>query len=84
MMAFPSVTGGPSRIEWGEAVAEPSRLDVRDVRGRVVREIAVPTGSRTVFWDGHTSAGKLVDPGVYYLRLEGAGATEVTRLVVER
>jgi aminopeptidase N len=64
--------------------ADDATLIIFDASGRLVRELvsagnAVRTGS--VVWDGRTDAGRVTPPGIYFLRLEAPGTTEVRRVV---
>ncbi|MBD3335010.1 MAG: hypothetical protein GF355_05800 [Candidatus Eisenbacteria bacterium] len=55
---------------------EPARhVRVFDVRGRLVRTLALKANGRkdgmVAFWDGTSSSGRAVDPGIYFFRADG-------------
>jgi hypothetical protein len=59
-------------------VREPAavRVDVHDVRGRLVRTLVhrvVSAGEFRVTWDGRDEAGRRATPGIYLLRLTAPG-----------
>ncbi len=64
------------------------RLNVHDVRGRLVRELLqfpnMPAGSHEAVWRGRNDAGSAVASGVYFFRLEGDGFTETRKVVLVR
>jgi hypothetical protein len=65
----------------------PLRLEVRDVRGRLVRiliEGERPGGSYAVEWDGRTDAGRPVASGIYLVLLEVAGERFSRKLLLLR
>ncbi len=59
-------------------------LDIYDVAGRSVRSLSVPAGSTLARWDGRTTGGIRVSPGVYIARVAGARGGAGARLVVVR
>jgi cytochrome c peroxidase len=74
-------------VRFDLAQAARLRLDVYDVTGRRVRELArqplAMPGSYVVAWDGTADDGHAVGAGVYFVRLEtdrGARSTRVTRI----
>jgi hypothetical protein len=61
-----------------------ARLTIHDVAGRLVRELVRgprDMGPHAIHWDGRDEHGTQVSAGVYYVRLDAAGA-EHTRNVV--
>ena len=61
------------------------RLDVFDVNGRLVANVANGTytaGVHSLRWDGRSDAGAEVSSGVYYYTLKTAGATHTKRMVM--
>jgi hypothetical protein len=55
-----------------EAAGRPARLDVLDVRGRLVRRLAsgaAEPGSLRVPWDARDASGRLAAAGVHFARL---------------
>lgn len=68
------------------AGTEDARLAVYDAGGRLIQRLhdgAVTAGRHTLEWDGRTARGT-VPPGVYFLELDGGGATVTRKLVVAR
>jgi FlgD Ig-like domain len=61
--------------------AAGARLTIHDVLGRRVRAFAPGPGAGAVRWSGRDEEGRSVAPGVYFVRLEAAGAIVVRRLV---
>lgn len=63
-------------------------LAVFDLRGRVVRTLAerqpFGPGLHEIPWRGDDARGRAVPPGVYFLRLQGAAAAEVRKVLVAR
>jgi hypothetical protein len=65
----------------------PSRLVVYDVQGRAVRTLVdrvLAAGSHPISWDGRNDAGRPVDRGVYFAKLESGGVSAVRRIAVTR
>ncbi len=65
----------------------PVRVTLLDVHGRVVRELfhAVESaGPHWAFWSGRDGSGRSVPSGVYFVRLEAAGAVVSQRMVLVR
>jgi hypothetical protein len=65
-------------------------LCIFDVRGRVVRKLAVPgdgsfdPGVHTLHWRGNTDAGRPAASGVYFYRLKAGGRIATRKLVLLR
>jgi len=62
----------------------PVRVDVLDVRGRMVRRLVDGTrdvGRHSLSWSGRDRTGRPVAAGVYFVRTERAGEVRATRLV---
>ena len=62
----------------------PVKLDVVDVRGRLVRRLAEgtrPAGRHRIVWDGRDESGRRAAAGVYFCRLAADGTTESRRMV---
>lgn len=70
-------------------LAEPReiRMEILDVTGRRVRTLAsgrLAAGAHDVTWDARDERGEEALPGIYFLRLSGAGASGCRKLVLER
>lgn len=59
------------------------RGEVYDLSGRRIRRFQVPTNGR-VFWDGRDEDGRLVQPGIYFVRALAAGREAVARIALLR
>lgn len=74
-------------IAWSSPAAATTRLTVYDVAGRAVRRLVdarTAAGRHEVQWDGTGDDGRAVSNGVYFYRLEGAGASVGRRMIVVR
>ena len=86
--ANPLRAGSSVRIALAAGRAGRYRLDVFDVRGRLLRrlvagEVGPSGGSGRVRWDGTGDGGETIGSGLYFLRLttpEGRVSTKVTFL----
>jgi len=54
---------------------------IYDIGGRRVREFFAPA-NHAVFWDGRDADGRLVQPGIYFVRAEAGGRTAVSRIAL--
>jgi FlgD Ig-like domain len=64
--------GGATSISFAAAQASDIRLDVYDIRGRLVRTVEqgrFPAGSHVLRWDGLDTLGRQAAAGVYLFRL---------------
>lgn len=57
--------------------------EVLDIRGRIVRRFTVAANDRA-FWDGRDGDGRLVDPGIYFVRARSGGREATSRIAVLR
>lgn len=84
----PNPARTPVRLGFTLARAEPrARLDVLALDGRLVRVLgdgAASAGRHDHVWDLRDGAGEPVPPGLYFARLQAAGATRTRRLAVLR
>jgi hypothetical protein len=55
---------------------------VFDITGRRLRRVGAINGG--LIWDGRDADGRLVDPGIYFIHLEGGGRTATARVVLLR
>jgi hypothetical protein len=85
---FPNPTNPSTGIHFSLAQSAPVQLSIFDVSGRQVRALLTGqtrvAGEHVVSWDGRNAQGVLVEPGVYYYRLETVGETATRSLVVVR
>lgn len=82
--AYPNPTARGIDLVLALPSATHVRLDVRDVMGREVRQLAnrALAGGRTILpWDGTDARGERAGPGVYWVILD-AGGVRVSRRIV--
>jgi hypothetical protein len=84
---YPNPTRRSSTLRFECGADADARLEVVNVLGRKVREIAAGRfgpGRHAVVWDGRDERGSLVSSGVYFCRLHAAGRTQERRLTLIR
>ncbi len=67
-----------------EAEGGPVLLRLYDVEGRLLRTLVdrfQAQGAHEAWWDGRDDAGRVVSPGVFFVRLESGGRIETTKIV---
>ena len=84
LWAVPSVTRGATTLHFGRALEHAATLTVFDAAGRAVATIPAPAGASTVTWSGVDASGAPVRSGLYFARLDGAGARRLARIAVRR
>ncbi len=65
----------------------PTRIAVYDVHGRrqaLLHEGALSSGLHRIEWNGRSDSGAALATGVYFVRLESAGATATEKVVLKR
>ena len=85
MTLGPNPARGAVTILLRAPAARAWRLDVLDLSGRRVRDLASGDGSEGALacgWDGRDGSGARVRAGVYWVRLSGAGASATRRVVL--
>jgi flagellar hook assembly protein FlgD len=85
--ARPNPARGAVSVAFELPAAGRARLELYDVRGRLVRTLvdgARAAGAQVARWDGRDAAGAPAPAGVYFLRLEAAGATRSGRIALLR
>jgi hypothetical protein len=84
---WPNPTTGPVRLDY-HAGATPGnpKLEIYDVRGRLVRRLAARAGTPDgrSHWNGLDEHGARVPDGVYFIRLETPTVTLTERITVIR
>ncbi len=87
LSASPNPSSGPLRLAFALARGAQVRLDVFDAAGRRVNSVFdgfVPPGPVEFAWARNAASGATVAPGVYFARLQGAGRTQVVKLVLSQ
>lgn len=85
--ARPSTFTGSTEIAFLLPSATRASLVVYDARGRRVTSILdreLPSGRHAERWNGTDSRGNPAPGGVYFIRLNAAGRSHVTKVVVRR
>jgi flagellar hook assembly protein FlgD len=82
----PNPSGGAVRIEFTLKAEAPAWVTVFDAAGRRVRslveEVLLPTGTRSVSWDGRDDSGRAVASGIYWARVYSGGRTSFASFVL--
>jgi hypothetical protein len=76
-----------TRISFALERAQPVRLFVTDVTGRVVRNLVdgvAPGGRTSLHWDGRDNTGTRVASGIYFFRLESSRESRTAKGVLLR
>ena len=84
---FPNPGSGPASVRFDLARQDEVQLELYDIRGALVRNIASglwSAGAHTEIWDGRDRNGNSVPSGVYLLRFAAGSYRETRRLVVLR
>lgn len=85
LRVYPNPANPAVVIEFGLGVRALVKLDVFDASGRRVRSLLhgeFPEGVHKALWDGTAENGRAVASGVYFVKLEASGRTEVGRIVL--
>ncbi|MDO9693141.1 MAG: M1 family aminopeptidase [Candidatus Latescibacteria bacterium] len=83
---LPNPFHGRGVLRWRTATESSDRLEIHDLRGRLVHEHSLPpapAGERSAIWDGHDRDGRACPAGVYFATLvssprDGTGADRRT------
>jgi flagellar hook assembly protein FlgD len=81
----PNPARGPVDISFVVPAGERWRLDVVDLHGRRVRNVASGVGDgdmRSFRWDGRDRSGAFVPAGIYWVRVERQGTQSVRRIAI--
>lgn len=74
-----------TRIAFEIPAAARTRLEMFDVRGRLVRELLdarLGPGRHEIVWDGRDAAGRALGSGVYYARLTSGDAIRTRSMIL--
>ena len=77
----PTVSRTISRLVLSRPAERSGSVDVFDVAGRLVRQLPIQIGARTISWDGRGRDGNLVASGVYLARFATAEGSATSRIV---
>ncbi|HMB67717.1 MAG TPA: T9SS type A sorting domain-containing protein, partial [bacterium] len=82
--AFPSPSTSVTSIEYTLPAPGRVRVSVHDVPGRtvaVLRDEDTGSGRHTETWNGISTDGTVVSPGIYVVRVEYGGRIATRRIV---
>ena len=83
----PNPAPGAAMFVVGSDRPGPLRIELFDVRGRMVRRLDDAdsiAGERTVAWDGRDDGGRALPGGIYFVRLDAAGTVVQKRVSLLR
>jgi len=81
----PTPFTGATRIAFDLPAAGRVRLEVFDVRGRLVRALhddEFPAGRHTSLWNGEDESGRRLGAGIYFVRMYAPGVQQSRRVVL--
>lgn len=81
-MPWPNPAPAGVRLALSVPGASGARVLIHDLRGRLVRALAVAQGASFVNWDGCDASGRRQPSGTYIIRLEGAGTSPARKVVL--
>lgn len=81
LSVYPNPSISSTQMRYSLADDVPAQLMIFDAAGRRVRAFALSGKTGSLVWDGQDSAGRVVAPGAYFLRLESGDRSEVRRLI---
>jgi hypothetical protein len=84
LAVFPNPFTGSLRIQYAVPEAEPPRLRIYTIAGRLVRELNPTVASGVVTWDGRDTDGVKPPAGVYFVKMAGSGGGTAQRVVLLR
>ncbi len=81
---FPNPSTGGLKFLVDIPAGQTARLQVFDLRGRVVHQQDFPPGRQQVFWAGQDNQGRRLAAGSYFLRLDGSNFSMSRKVVLIR
>lgn len=87
MNAWPNPFGEELALSLDSDRSRLLRVVIYDVRGRrrsVLYDGELSLGRKLLTWDGRGADGRLLPPGVYFVRLEGAGVDAARKITLRR
>jgi|GEM_PF-2691768 len=85
--SYPNPVQDRATIFWGLRESGPTKLQIFDVQGRLVRNIesgTITQGYKSNVWDGRDNGGRRVSAGFYVLRLQTTHKTINRRIIMIR
>lgn len=83
--AYPNPFNPRTEVSFELAEATHVRVDVHDVRGRLIRTLineSRPSGLHAVMWNGRDNSGSTVASGTYYLRFNAGDRVETRKVAL--
>lgn len=85
LAAYPNPFAGSLYVSFqGPEGATEARVEIYDVRGRLVWGVDFPEGSAELDWNGRDSAGRTAAPGVYFVHVRTGSLNKSARVVMLR
>jgi hypothetical protein len=81
LAAWPTVTRDGTELRLASPADAEGRIELFDLRGRLVRTLPVRPGDTMRTWDGRGADGRAVAAGVYFARLSDAPPRSAARIV---
>ena len=84
---YPNPLASGAAIRYALPRLAPVELHIYDVAGMLVRRLVdgvQPAGYRRAYWNGCDDRGRLIAPGVYYVRFRAGDFLATQKLVVRR
>ena len=84
---WPTPTSGRTEVSLSLARGSIVKAQLFDVRGRMVRRLftgILDAGSHSIRWDGRLANGEAAGSGVYWIRVQAAGAEKTVKVIVAR
>ena len=84
LAAFPSPFRSNTTISYLLQKPGLAAISVADATGRVVRMFSATRGASSLSWDGRDDAGRVLSPGVYFVRLSTASGAINAKVLLQR
>jgi VCBS repeat protein/flagellar hook capping protein FlgD len=88
LAARPNPSRGVSEVRFVLPSAQPVRVDVLDVAGRIVRTLRadtpLPPGEQGMRWDGLDASGRHAPEGLYVMQVRAGSEVKAAKLVLVR
>ncbi|MBU1698678.1 MAG: T9SS type A sorting domain-containing protein [Candidatus Eisenbacteria bacterium] len=81
----PNPSNGKAQIRYAVPAQTVMDLSVYDISGRLIRTLihgAVDPGEHQLNWDGRTNAGHAAGSGIYFLRMQAPGFTQIRQMAI--
>lgn len=77
---YPNPFAGSLNLRLSEGLSSPTRVEVYNQRGALLQSFLVPSG-QSLTWDGKTSSGAELAPGIYFIRAASGERSQVLKAV---